>query len=124
MPSAIFASTEVAAFSGGLPLVASNIYSGSYLDLSPNRTGVGGIQIRLDKVAPGPVYVGLPDLSGAYPTINSGGGMSSGGSSDGMRLDPGDAYFIAKLRLISGLQTPYFLVPVASSGARVYWEVT
>jgi len=110
--------------SGGIGLVSGDIYSGSILDLRYHiQGGPGGIQFRLDKDAPGPIYVGLYNLSGTNPTFNSGGSFSSGGLTDAMPLWPGDAYNIPRYRLTSGIQSVRVLGAAGSSGARLYWEV-
>lgn len=109
-------STIVFPQSGGIPLMSGSPYSGS-----PQL--VGGLQLKLAQGAPGAVYVGLPNLSGTTTTMLSGGSLSSGGLADGMELSPGDAYFIAKVRLVSGVCTPTILAPAASSGGRLFWDV-
>lgn len=101
--------------SGGIGIVSGAIYSGQPLP-------VGGIQFKLAKAAPGLVYIGLPNLSGAVATGASGGSLSSGGLADGMEVNPGDAYFVPKIRLVSGVETPRLIVPAASSGGRLFWE--
>ena len=117
-------STQLFVQSGGIGLVNTNLYSGSFLDPTyQGKGGVGGIQIKLAAGAPGIVYVGLPDASGAVNTFLSGGSLSSGGLSDAMELSPGDAYFVPKIRLVSGLLTPRLLGAAASSGARIFWDV-
>lgn len=108
-------STMLFVQSGGILLCSGDIYSGG-----PQL--IGGIQLRLAKAAPGVVYIGLPNLSGVVNTITSGGSLSSGGLADGMELNPGDAYFVPKTRLVSGILTPRVLVPAASSGGRLFWE--
>ena len=113
-------STIVGVISGGALLVSGSLTSGSPQD------PVGGLQIKLAAGAPGIVYVGLPNLSGNYPSTISGGALASGLSgyylTDGMELSPGDSYFIPKTRLTSGLATPRFVMAAASSGSRVFWE--
>lgn len=107
------------AVSGGSILVSGNILSGSY-----GITGiVGGLLLKLAASGPGPVFVGLPNLSGAATTQTSGGSLSSGGLADGLELWPGEFYFIDRVRLVSGIGTPKIIVPAASSGVRLYWEV-
>ncbi len=101
--------------SGGIGLVSGDILSGAGLP-------VGGLQLRLAKAAPGLVYVGLPNLSGQVNTGASGGSLSSGGLADGMEVNPGDAYFVPKLRLVSGVQTVRLIIPATSSGGRLFWE--
>ena len=108
-------STQLISQSGGVALIASDIFSGS-----PQL--VGGVQFKLAKGAPGIVYLGLPNLSGAVTTSVSGAGLSVGGLADGMELSPGDSYFVPKTRLVSGIVTPMVEVPAASSGARLFWE--
>lgn len=111
MPSAI-----VGNISGGALLVSGDIYSGSFQP-------VGGIQLRLSPTAPGTVYVGLPNLSGDYPTITSGGALASGGGLlDAMPLAAGDSYFVPRSRLVSGIQTIRCVMTAASSGGRMFWE--
>lgn len=115
-------STIVGDLSGGALLVSGNLFSGTAL-----WANAGGLQLALDDGAPGAVYVGLPGLSGNYPSTISGGALASGLSgyylTDGMELSPGDSYFVPKSRLVSGLATPRFVMPAASSGGRVFWEV-
>ncbi len=101
--------------SGGIGLVSGAILSGTGYP-------VGGIQLRLAKTAPGLFYCGLVNLSGDVATGASGGSLSSGGLADGMEINPGDAYFIPHLRLVSGIETIRMIVPAASSGGRVHWE--
>ena len=100
-------------------LVSGGIFSGT-------SHVIGGLQLKLSALAPGVVYVGLPNLSGNYPSINSGGALTSGLSgyylTDGMELSPGEDYFIPKSRLVSGVETPRFVMVAASSGGRVFWE--
>ena len=101
--------------SGGVPLVSGDVYSGQPFP-------VGGVQTTLDKSAPGPVYVGW---SGT-PTYLSGGSLSSGGMADGMKLSPGDGYFIPHVSLynLSGLprvDAVRIVGPATSSGAIVFW---
>ena len=114
MPSSV-----VGDISGGALLVSGNLYSGTF-------QFVGGLQIKMAIGAPGIVYCGLPNLSGNYPSIISGGALASGLSgyylTDGMELSPGDEYFIPRTRLVSGMETPRFVMVAASSGARVFWE--
>ena len=64
-------STQLFPTSGGVRLVSGDIYSGG-----PQL--VGGVRMKA-ALAPAPFYVGLPNLSGAYPTSTSGGVLSSGG---------------------------------------------
>ena len=101
--------------SGGIALVSGEIYSGS-----PQL--VGGIQLKLANAAPGLIYVGLPNLSGTINTSTSGGSLTSGGLTDGMELSPGQAYFIPKTRLVSGVLTVRLIVPATASGGRLFWE--
>ena len=121
-------STLVFPQSGGINLVSGDIFSG-------NSLPVGGFQLKLARAAPGPIYVGirrnnqLPDygqfsggLSGSYPTITSGGTLSSGGMLDGMELSPGDAQFIPRIALPSGIQDIKIAVPAASSGGRLFYD--
>lgn len=113
-------STIVGNISGGALLVSGDVYSGFAGML------VGSLQLKLAASAPGIVYCGLPNLSGNYPSINSGGALGSGLSgyvfTDGMEMSPGDSYNIPKHRLISGIQTPRFVMVAGSSGGRVFWE--
>lgn len=110
--------------SGGTPLVSGDVFSGMPLP-------VGGVQLLLDSSGAGPVYVGLPvpswfsgQVSGLYvPTINSGGSLSSGGLTDGVKLGQGNGYFVPKLRMTSGIQSIRIAVPAGSSGAILYWEL-
>ncbi len=108
-------SLQVFPQSGGIALVSGNIFSGG-----PQL--IGGIQLKLSSSGAGPIYVGLPNLSGTVSTSISGGSLSSGGLADGMELSPGGGYFIPRTRLVSGIQTPILIVPATSSGARLYWE--
>jgi hypothetical protein len=101
--------------SGGIALVSGAIFSGT---LFP----IGGVQLKLAKAAPGIVYVGVTNLSGLAITSLSGGSLSSGGLTDGMEMSPGDAYFIPKCRLVSGIESITCIVPAASSGSRLFWE--
>lgn len=110
-------SCQLLSASGGIRLVSGDLYSGS-----PQL--IGGVQLKLAKGAPGAVYVGLPALSGsAAVTATSGGSLSSGGLLDGMELNPAEAYFIPKVRLMSGIETIRVAVPAASSGGVLFWEV-
>lgn len=102
--------------SGGFPLVGSNIYSGTTYP-------VGGIQLQYANSGIGPIYIGLPPLSGSAVTIPSGGALSSGGLADGMELFPGGTYFVPKLRLTSGIETIRVAAPAAASGTKLFWEV-
>lgn len=115
-------STIVGVISGGALLVSGNLYSGTAV-----WANAGGLQLRLAAGAPGTVYVGLPNLSGCYPSTISGGALASGLSgyflTDGMELAAGESYFIPRNRLTSGLLTPRFVMPAASSGGRVHWEI-
>lgn len=122
-------STLVGDFSGGVFLVSGNILSGTPWDMGVGYPGahgwMGGVQLKLAKLAPGTVYVGLPNpyvLSGVSTTLNSGGALASGGLLDGMELNPGEDYFVAKSRLVSGWQSIRVVMPAASSGARLFWE--
>lgn len=110
MPSTLFF-----AQSGGQKLVSGHFFSGSY-QLQY------GVAIRLDRSAPGLIYLGIPNLSGEAPTFLSGGSLSSGGLADGFPLYPGEGIFVAKSRLISGILTPTLNGPAGSSGGRVWWE--
>lgn len=112
-------STLLFPISGGIQLM-----SGAGLAYSGSPQLVGGVQLRYSATAPsGMIYVGLPNLSGTVVTGASGGSLSSGGMADGMELIPGDAYFIPKTRLVSGLGTITIIVPAAASGSRLFWEV-
>jgi hypothetical protein len=62
------------------------------------------------------------NLSGFIATLNSGGGLSSGGLQDGYSMDAGDKYYIPKARLVSGIETIRIQVPASSSGTRLFWE--
>ena len=110
MPSALLFSQ-----SGGIGLVSGAIFSGTPLP-------IGGIQFKLAKAAPSLIYVCLPNLSGSVATGTSGGSLTSGGLSDGMEVSPGDAYFVPRSRLVSGIETPRLIVPAAASGGRLFWE--
>lgn len=108
--------------SGGIGLVSGQIFSGTGYP-------IGGIQLVMDSDAPGPVYVGLQWFSGGVAaasggavTINSGGSLSSGGATDGIRVNPGTNYFVPRSRLSSGVLSIRLAVPAASSGGRLYWE--
>lgn len=121
-------STEFFFQSGGIPLVASGqTFSGSYLSTGPDGPGatarIGGVQLKLAKLAVGTIYVGLPGLSGIVNTINSGGSMSQSGLPDGMEFNPGDSYFVPRSRLISGLESIRLIGTANESGARVFWEL-
>ena len=117
-------STLVFVQSGGIGIVSGNIYSGGPFDpTSYGRGNAGGIQLKLAAGAPGIIYVGLPNLSGTVNTFLSGGSLTSGGLADAFELSPGDAFFIPKVRLVSGLETPRLLAAAASSGARLFWEI-
>lgn len=122
-------STIVGNFSGGVLLVSGNILSGTIFDVGVDYPGgggrVGGIQLKLAKLAPGTVFVGLPNYymqSGISTTLSSGGALSSGGLLDGMEVNPGEDYFIPKSRLISGLQSVRVVMEAAASGGRIHWE--
>ena len=108
-------STILAGLSGGVALVSGNIYSGTLFPL-------GSVQLKYAVSGIGPVYVGLPNLSGAIPTGQSGGSLSSGGLSDGMEMLPGDSYVVPKCRLVSGIETIRVIVPAGASGSRMFWE--
>ena len=108
-------STQVFVQSGGILLVSGGIYSGT-------PWPVGGVQLRVQNSGAGPVYIGLPNLSGTVATLNSGGSLSSGGLTDAMELFPGDSYFVPKTRLVSGIETIRVLAPATSSGTRIGWE--
>ena len=109
-------SLQVGAFSGGAFIASGLVLSGAEFSW-------GGIQLRHSNSGIGPVYVGLPNLSGTPITLNSGGAWSSGGLADGMELNPGDSYFVPKSRLfLSGVQGITIAAPATSSGTRVYWE--
>lgn len=115
-------STVVGNISGGALLLSGDVYSGS-----SQWYRAGGVQLKLAAGAPGVVYAGLPNLSGNYPSTISGGALASGLSgylyTDGMELSPGDSYFVPKSRIASGLETIRFVMPAASSGGRVHWEI-
>ena len=121
-------STLVMPQSGGSYLVSGDVFSG-------NNLPVGGFQLKLARAAPGPIYVGvrrnnqLPSyvefsggLSGSFPTIASGGHLSSGGMLDGIELAPGDAQFIQRIALPSGIQDIKYATPAASSGGRLFYD--
>lgn len=120
-------STIIRSVSGGAFLVSGNVFSGSILDVGtdyPTAGGrVGGIQLRLAKLAPGTVYIGLPNLSGTVNTSTSGGDLSSGGLTDGMELNPSESFFVPRSRLVSGLQSIKIIAAAASSGGRLFWEM-
>ena len=101
--------------SGGQSLISGNVFSGT------NQLKYG-VLIRLDRLAPGIVYVGLPDISGSVPTFLSGGSLSSGGMADAFPLNPGESEFIPLHRLVSGIMTPKLLGEATASGGRVWWE--
>ena len=114
--------------SGGMGLMASGqTFSGSFLDVGRMGPGcysqAGGVQLKLAKLAVGTVYIGLPGLSGTVNTINSGGSESFSGLPDGMELNPGDAFFVPRYRLRSGLESVRILGTAGESGARIFWEV-
>ena len=109
------ASTQLFTQSGGIALVSGDVFSGS---VHP----IGGVQLRLAAGAPALFYVGLPNLSGDVSTGASGGVLASGGMADGMEMSPGDAYFVPKSRLVSGIQSIRLIVPAAASGGRLFWE--
>lgn len=122
-------STIVGNFSGGVLLVSGNILSGTPFDLGNDYYGahgfMGGIQLKLSKNAPGPVYVGLPNPyyeSGISTTLNSGGSLASGGLRDGMELFPGEDFFVGRSRLGSGYQSIRIVMEAAHSGGRLFWE--
>lgn len=113
-------STVMIPVSGGMGLVLSgqgNLFSGTW---SQTR---GGIQLRYDVSGPGIVYMNLPNASGGFiPTATSGlSGVTT--FSDGMPLGRGDSFFIPKVRLSSGLETPRFAVPAAASGGFLFWQI-
>lgn len=112
MPSLV-----VGAQSGGVPLLNSgaNPYSGGRV-----LPGINGIELLVGSTSgpqfSGAVYVGL---SGNI-TIQSGGGMSSGGIGDGMELVRGSYYRMALGA--NGIDDVWFSTYAASSGSRVYWR--
>lgn len=109
-------STQLFFQSGGIGLVSGAIYSGS-------PRPVGGVQLLYSNTAQsGPIYIGLPNLSGDATTAASGGSLSSGGLADGMEMIPGNSYFVPKVRLVSGIESIRVLVPAPASGARLFWE--
>lgn len=108
-------STQVFVQSGGIGIVSGSVMSGSYWP-------IGGVQLKLAAGAPGLIYVGLPNLSGAPSTGASGGSLSSGGLADGMEVGPGESYFVPKTRLVSGVETIRIIAPASSSGGRLFWE--
>jgi hypothetical protein len=97
-------------------LVSGAIFSGFSQGI------VGGINFKLSASGAGPIFLSTPNFSGALPTMNSGGTLSSGGLADGMELSPGQTYFIPKLRLVSGVQSVRVDTPAASSGSRLFWD--
>lgn len=102
--------------SGAQIIVSGKPYSG-WMNIP-----IGGIQLRLDNSAGGNIYVGF---SGNI-TANSGGMfLSGGGTSDGMVMYPGDAYFIPKSSLpISGVINIYARHDATASGiARLYYQI-
>lgn len=114
---------DVAATSGGSPIVSGDLFSGQYFPISE-------IQLKLADGAPGVVYIGLPPpsylsgvASGSIVTLNSGGQLSSGGMNDGFEVGPGDGYAPPKSRLTSGILSIRVIAPAASSGGRLFWEV-
>lgn len=109
-------STQFFPVSGGITLVSGNIFSGTGVPL-------GGLNLRLSSSGAGPIFVGLPNLSGELTVMMSGGSMSSGGMADAIELAPGNTYFIPKSRLqASGIQSVRLVGPAASSGARLFWD--
>ena len=114
-------STRVMVQSGGMLLTHAT--SGSLYSGSPFLQG--GIQLKLQAAAPGPIYVSLPNLSGTVGTFNSGGSATSGNDvslTDGLELSPGEGYFVPKTRLVSGVCTPLILAAATSSGGLLMWE--
>ena len=112
-------STVMVPASGGIGLVQSgdaNMWSGQWPRV------VGGLQLRYDVSGPGTIYISPgPLLSGIVVTQTSGtSGVPS--YTDGMVLAAGDAFFIPKQRLCSGLETPRVGVPAAASGGFLFWE--
>jgi hypothetical protein len=71
--------------SGGVPLWSGCLFSG----ILP-RNPTGGILIRSDRASSGSCYLGF---SGGV-TLNSGGGMFSGGFRDGLDIGPREACFL------------------------------
>ena len=122
-------STMCFPISGGIFLVSGDVYSGQFWPLE-------GVQLRLSASGAGPIFVGLPNLSGTGVTMNSGGSLSSGGLADGMEMAPGDSYLVPKSRMRittsgisngsgawqAGIQDIRIHVPAASSGSRLFWE--
>lgn len=114
-------STVMIPISGGIGLVQSgqaNLFSGSWDAVR------GGLQLRYDVSGPGVVYMQpWPNRSGGFsPTVMSGGsGVTN--FSDGVPLARGDSYFIPKVRLCSGLETPRFTVPTTASGGFMFWAI-
>ena len=111
-------STQFFFQSGGIPLVSGDPYSGTPFP-------IGGVQVRLQKAASAPIYVGW---SGT-PTVGSGGVFSSGGMADGQQLTPGDGLFIQKAVLynLSGkprIDAVKLVGPATASGVVVDWFVT
>lgn len=75
------------------------------------------------------MYVGLNPssylsglTSGQSVTANSGGVFSSGGFSDGIEMAAGDALFVPRSRLSSGILSILLNVPAAASGGVMYWD--
>lgn len=111
-------SCQLISQSGGIGLVSGAVFSGTGFPK-------GGIQLLLQKSAPGNVSVAIPPLSGwisGYSTYSSGGSLSSGGFTDGFELTPGDSFFFPNCRLVSGVESIRINVPAASSGARMFWD--
>ena len=119
MPSTVMIPTVSGLISGGISLVPSGqayVYSGSPFQV------IGGVALRYDMSGPGVVYVGVTNLSGLNVTITSGvSGFAS--YTDGMPLGRGDAYFVPKLKLVSGLESIRVGVPLAASGGFLFWEI-
>lgn len=111
-------STVMIPVSGGMGLVYSGqayIYSGGPFQV------VGGINLRYDVSGPGIIYVNTTNLSGLAVTAISGvSGVIN--FTDGVPLGRGDAYFIPKLKLVSGLESVRIAVPAAASGGFLFWD--
>ena len=111
-------STVMVPVSGGMGLVYSGqayLYSGGPFQV------VGGVALRYDVSGPGVVYVNCTNLSGLAVTQTSGvSGVCS--FTDGVPMGRGDAYFIPRLKLVSGLESVRIGVPAAASGGFLFWE--
>lgn len=112
-------STVMVPVSGGMGLVYSGqayLYSGGPFQV------VGGVALRYDVSGPGVVYVNCTNLSGVG--VSNSGTAISGVCSfiDGVPMGRGDAYFVPRLKLVSGLESIRIGVPAAASGGFMFWE--